>query len=112
MPAAEWAAPSIARMRSWRWRALRWTVDSIRGPEESGGYPASKVYSAFPVEIGLTFGIMGDTAHVLEDRLMPMCMSELRTARPVWWMAHVLTATPSGWRQIRTQSGMARTSCK
>ena len=112
MPAAEWAAPSIARMRSRHWRALRWTVDSIGAPRESGGRPTSKEFSAFADQIVLTFGIMGDTAHVLEIRLLPTCMSELRLARPVWWMGHVLTATPSGWRQIRTASGMARTSCK
>jgi hypothetical protein len=112
MPVAGWAAPSVARMRSWHWRLLRWTVDSINGPRESGSQPASKVFSAFPDQIALTFGILGDTAHVLEVRLLPTCMSELRVARPVWWRAHVLAATPSGWRQIRAESGMARTSCK
>ena len=113
MPAAEWAAPSIARMRNWHWRALRWTVvDSTGVREEISGRPASKVFSAFANRIALTFSIMGDTAYATEMRLLPTCMPELRTARPMWWMAHVLTATPSGWRQIRTQSGMARTSCK
>jgi hypothetical protein len=69
------------------------------------------VYSEFVGQIALTFGIMGDTAHVLEIRLLPTCMAELRTSRPAWWMEHVLAATPSGWRQIRTASGMASASC-
>ncbi len=111
MEAAEWAAPSIARMRRWHWRALRWTVDSTNGVRESGGQSASKVFTAFPNLIGLTFSIMGDTAHVTEMRLFATCMPELHVARPVWWMTHVLAAAPSGWRQIRTKSGMARTSC-
>jgi hypothetical protein len=42
MEAAEWAAPSIARLRRWHWRALRWTVDSIGAPRESSGQPASR----------------------------------------------------------------------
>ena len=73
--------------------------------------PASKVFTAFPNKIALTFSIMGDTAHITEMRLFAMCMPELHVARPVWWMTHVLAAAPSGWRQIRTQSGMARTGC-
>jgi hypothetical protein len=111
MPVAEWAAPNIARMRRWRWCAVRFTVDSMNGVKESSGQPASKVFTASPSQIFLTFGIMSDTAHVMEMRLLQMCLAELHVARPVWWMAHVLTATPSGWREIRTQSGMARTSC-
>ena len=111
MEAGEWAAPSIARMRRWHWRALRWTVDSIGAPRESGGQSASKVFTAFPNKIALTFSIMGDTANVTEMRLFATCMPELHVARPVWWMTHVLAAAPSGWRQIRTKSGMARTGC-
>lgn len=110
MEAGEWAAPSIARMRRWHWRALRWTVDSIGSPTESGGPSASKVFTAFPNKIVLTFTIMGDTAHVTEVRVLPTCMPELHVA-PVWWMAHVLAATPSGWRQIRTEIRMARSRC-
>jgi hypothetical protein len=100
MEAGEWAAPSIARMRRWHWRALRWS-----------GPPASKVFTAFPKQIYLTFSIMGDTAHVSEVRILATCIPGPYLARPVWWMTHVLAAAPSGWRQIRTESGMARTGC-
>lgn len=111
MPVGEWAAPSIARMGSWPWRAVRFTVDSMNGVRESSGPPASKEFTAFPSRIWLTFGILGDTATVTETRLLPPCMPELHAARPVWWMTHVLAATPSGWREVHTQSAMARTSC-
>ena len=97
-------------MRRWHWRSLRWTVDSIGSPTESSGQSASKVFAAFPNKIVLTFTIMGDTAHVTEVRVLPTCIPELHMA-PVWWMSHVLAATPSGWRQIRTQGRMARTVC-
>jgi hypothetical protein len=111
MEAAEWAAPSIERLRNWQWRGVRFTVDSMNGVNESTGLPPSKAFTAFPNLISVTFGIMGDTAHVTEERLLPPCMAELHHASPVWWMAHVLARTPSGWRQVHTKSAMARTGC-
>jgi hypothetical protein len=111
MEAAEWAAQSISRMRSWHWRALRWTVDSIGAPTETSGQATSKVFAAFPNQIALTFGILGDTAQVTEMRGLPACLPELHVARPVWLRTHVLARTPSGWRQVRAKSMMATTSC-
>jgi hypothetical protein len=111
MEAGDWAAPSIARMRRWHWRALRWTVDSTGLPRESGGQPASKVFTAFPNMIALTFSIMGDTAHVTEMRFAATCVPEMHGMRPAWGMTHVLAAAPSGWREIRSRSTMARTVC-
>jgi len=110
-PAAEWATPSIARMRRWHWRAQRWSGDSLKVSAESGGHPAPRVFAAFPNQIFLTFTILGDTAHVSEMRLPATCMPQLFVARPVWWVDHVLAATPSGWRQVRSNTGMARTGC-
>lgn len=110
-PAPEWAAPSIARMRRWPWRAMRWSGDSLEVPAESGGRPASNVFTAFPSKIIVTFSILGDSAHVTEMRYPATCMPQLFVPRPVWWMTHVLAATLSGWRQVRTRSGMARTFC-
>lgn len=112
MKVGEWAAPDIARMRRWHWRAARWTVDSSGAPRASGGQPGSKVFTAFPNLIAVTFSIMGDTAYVTEMRILPTCMPELHVARPMWWMAHTLAAAPSGWREISTEIAMARAGCK
>jgi hypothetical protein len=110
-PAGEWVSPSIARLRRWHWRAQRWSGDSLEVPAETGGKPAPNVFAAFPSEIVLTFTILGDTAHVTEIRLPATCMPQLFVARPIWWVDHVLAATPSGWRQVRTKSAMARAGC-
>jgi hypothetical protein len=54
----------------------------------------------------------GDSLLATEYRLYPTCAGPSPGFRAMWWKGHVLTSTPSGWRQVGTKSGMARTSCK
>jgi hypothetical protein len=106
-----WAAPSIERMRNWRWRIMGWAVDSTDALTDRRGRSPREAPAAVPLEIGMYFYMPGDTAEFTEFRIFQTCKVRPGDTREMWWVRRLLTATPSGWQQVQTKSGMAHAGC-
>jgi hypothetical protein len=111
MRSATWAAPSIERMRKWRWRIMGWAVDSTNPLGNRGGRSPQDAPAPVPLEIGMYFYMPTDTAEFTEFRIFQTCKVRPGDTREIWWVSRLLTTTRSGWRQVRTRSGMAHAAC-
>jgi hypothetical protein len=111
MPTDAWAAPSVERMRNWRWRIMGWAVDSTSALRKRDGRTAQDSLTPVPLEIALSFYIPGDTAQVTEYRMFHSCKVRQGGRGEVWWVSRLLTATKSDWRQVHTKSGVGLAGC-
>jgi hypothetical protein len=111
MPKDTWAAPSIERMRNWRWRIMGWAVDSTRSLSERDGRSQHASPAAVPLEIGMYFYMPGDTVEFTEFRIFQTCKVRPGDSREIWYVSRQLTRTESGWKQIRSKSATAHAAC-
>lgn len=111
MPKDEWAAPSIERMRKWRWRVMGWAVDSTNARPKRGGRSPQASPVAVPLEIAMFFYMPTDTVEFTEVRTFQTCKVRPGDSREMWWVSRQFTRTESGWKQIRIKSTMAHAGC-
>jgi hypothetical protein len=112
MPEERWAAPSIERLRRWRWRILGWAVDSTNALAKRGGHSPQDAPTAVPLEITMFFYMPSDTAEFTEVRMFRTCKVRPGGSQEIWWISRLFTVTPSGWKQIRTKSTWAHADCR
>ena len=99
MPTAAWAAPSIARLRAWRWSYMGMAIDSSRVLTESTSPPAPTWSGIFPVELVLTLTFSGDTARVGENWIWQTCKKQ-PGMRAIFVTGHHYIRTTAGWKRL------------
>lgn len=100
MPSAAWAAPSVARLRAWRWSYDGMAVDSTRIPTESSVPPSMPGSKTFPVELVLKLHFVGDNAYVNENWIWQTCQARPTSFRATLFSTHDFIRTPEGWRHV------------
>jgi hypothetical protein len=111
MPDDAWAAPSVERMRKWRWRMVGMAVDSTDALIKRADSASRRSRTAVPLEIAMSFYMPTDTAEVTEYRMFRTCGVRPGDRFAIWWVKRLLTSTSSRWRQIDSRSGMAQGAC-
>jgi hypothetical protein len=111
VPTGAWAAPSVERMRTWRWRILGLAVDSTDALTKRADNASRSSRTAVPLEIGMSFYMPSDTVQATEYRMFRTCGVRPGDSFAIWWVKRLLTSTSSGWRQVGSRSGMAQGGC-
>ena len=112
MPYGAWAAPSLARLRAWRWSYGGMAVDSMRVLADSNAPAVSRSHAIFPVELVLTLDFQGDTARVGENWIWQACKTR-PGLRATFFTNHPYVRTPGGWKHTdaRHAGGVADGLC-
>ena len=104
MPVAAWAAPSVARLRAWRWSYMGMAIDSSRVLTESSNPSAPSWSNIFPVELVLTLDFSGDTARVGENWIWQTCKTH-PGLRAIFVTSHHYVRGSAGWRHTDAGHG-------
>jgi hypothetical protein len=99
MPDAAWAAPSVARLRAWRWSYQGMAIDSSRVLTEGSEPPAPSWSETFPVELVLTLDFEGDTARVRENWIWQTCKKR-PGLRATFITSHSYIRSATGWSHV------------
>jgi len=99
MPEAAWAAPSVARLRAWRWSYMGMAIDSSRVLTEGSVSSATPPSEIFPVELVLTLDFMGDTARLRENWIWQTCRKR-PGLRVSFITLHRYVRSAAGWNHV------------
>jgi len=105
MPKSAWAAPIVARLRSWPWSLGERVVDSTRAQAGLEDRSSATRRKPFPVELALYVEFVGDTARVAENWIWYYCKTQPPSMSVLRVKTHLLVQTPSGWQKSGVRHG-------
>ena len=105
MPKGAWAAPIVARLRSWPWSLGERVVDSTRALAALEDRPQATLRKPFPLELSMQVEFIGDTASVAEYWVWHLCRARLGNMSVLFPKRHLLVRTTSGWRKVGERTG-------